>query len=450
MAALAIAIVAVLALAPNAHAHTAFESSDPSDGATIERLVNSITVTFTGAAEPAGEGFQVLAPDGRILSPHVEVGDDERTFTLTLDSPLGDGAIGVRWSVRAGDAHPIEGAFSFTTTAPVPTALPEPPPDSGDSASAPPVTDDDPAESALTEIASPETAPPETAPTDLGTFLETNESEGISAADIVGFGGRALAIPAGMLAVGASALLLVLTGDLLREARRHSWIAIAAAIAAVGATVETISFFIDGASDLLAGQPGIAIVLRLLGALAIAAGSLGRIPPLQLGGSVAVIASFLFDGHTVSKGNRFVTGLADFAHVGAASVWIGGIALLLVVAKSANPLLRSQLPAFAARFSVIASAALAVVGLAGIALTATIIDSLSDIWTSTWGQTLMAKTLFVAVAVALGAHNHFRLVPAVTRNEPEAIARLGQTLRIEIVVLAVVAALTALLVVGGT
>jgi len=102
------------------------KSSDPADGSEIDEPIEVITVVFTGAAAPAGEGFQVLTPAGVIVVPTVEVGDDQRTFTLTLAEPLVDGTVGVRWSVRAGDAHPIEGSFSFTTTAvrPPPTAEP--------------------------------------------------------------------------------------------------------------------------------------------------------------------------------------------------------------------------------------------------------------------------------------------------------------------------------------
>mgnify|MGYP002064887891 CR=1 FL=1 len=40
-------------------------------------------------------------------------------FRLAFDTPLTGGTVGVRWKVRAGDAHPIEGSFSFTVTAAV-------------------------------------------------------------------------------------------------------------------------------------------------------------------------------------------------------------------------------------------------------------------------------------------------------------------------------------------
>jgi len=476
-AALVLAFVAIVAWAPEALAHTAFESSDPADGSSVDRSVDAITIIFTGASEAAGDGFQVLTPSGEILEPRVEVSQDQRTFTLLLDEPLFDGTVGVRWSVRAGDAHPIEGAFSFTTTTPAPTAPVSPTPtvmpDAATNPDAATASEDldreGPASAAeisraLEEPAGAvrgqaneqqqagggEVASPAPVPVDLDSFLDGDATNGVSVADGVGYIGRAMTFIAALLTVGVSVLTLVAAPDVLRELRDHRWIARAAAVLAIGALLEAGSFVVDGSSGVLNGQVGFAIGLRLLGAIAIAAGCLRQVRALQLAGAGSVLASFTFDGHTVSEGNRIVTGVADVIHTGAAAVWIGGIAILLVMRQSNNPTARNHLPLFAARFSTIATIAIAAVGLTGVTLTVTIVDSLSEIWTTSWGRSLIAKTLFVAGALGLGAYNHFRLVPAVERNEPNAIARLGRVLRIELALLTAVGAVTALLVVGAT
>ena len=96
-----------------AAAHTEFESSDPADGAVLDGPVDTVTVVFTADAEPAGGGFEVLDPSGRERAPSV-ASSDGRTFVLRFDEPLAGGVVGVRWSVRAGDAHPVQGAFTFT------------------------------------------------------------------------------------------------------------------------------------------------------------------------------------------------------------------------------------------------------------------------------------------------------------------------------------------------
>ncbi len=52
---------------------------------------------------------------GAIRSPDQISSDaEQREWTLRFDPPLTGGAVGVRWTVQAPDAHPISGGFSFT------------------------------------------------------------------------------------------------------------------------------------------------------------------------------------------------------------------------------------------------------------------------------------------------------------------------------------------------
>ncbi|MEZ5257112.1 MAG: copper resistance protein CopC [Ilumatobacteraceae bacterium] len=51
-------LAALVVLAPPGGAHTGFESSNPADGSSVDVPVDEITLTFSGPAEPAGEGFQ--------------------------------------------------------------------------------------------------------------------------------------------------------------------------------------------------------------------------------------------------------------------------------------------------------------------------------------------------------------------------------------------------------
>jgi copper transport protein len=97
-------------------AHTSFVGSDPANGSTVSAPVSEIVIEFTNPSEVAGDGFVVLGPDGVVLDPAVTSADGT-SYTLSFDEPLTGGVIGVRWSVRAGDAHPIDGSFSFTIDA---------------------------------------------------------------------------------------------------------------------------------------------------------------------------------------------------------------------------------------------------------------------------------------------------------------------------------------------
>ena len=119
--AIAIAAVAVVVGWPNvASAHTDFESSDPADQQIVEGPVETVTVSFTNPAVQSGDGFQVLDPSGAVRSPTSIDPTDGTAFVLRFDPPLGAGTYGVRWSVQAGDAHPIEGSFQFVVTDPPP------------------------------------------------------------------------------------------------------------------------------------------------------------------------------------------------------------------------------------------------------------------------------------------------------------------------------------------
>lgn len=98
-AATIIALITLVVTASPASAHTGFESSNPSDGQTIDQPVTEISVTFSGEATPAGEGFVVLVPSGQIREPDEVTSVDNLTWTLRFDEPLAGGVVGIREAV---------------------------------------------------------------------------------------------------------------------------------------------------------------------------------------------------------------------------------------------------------------------------------------------------------------------------------------------------------------
>ena len=96
--------------------------------------------------------------------------------------------------------------------------------------------------------------------------------------------------------------------------------------------------------------------------------------------------------------------------------------------------------------------ALGAVGVAGLALTVTILDSVSELWTTAWGRLLIAKVLAVAVAMAAGAFNHFVLVPELQAISAHDDARPSflRTLKIEVAALGVALIVTAVLVAAAS
>lgn len=143
----------------------------------------------------------------------------------------------------------------------------------------------------------------------------------------------------------------------------------------------------------------------------------GAATGLAVLGLTLLTASHLFDGHTLSEGNRLLASFATVAHVIGGAVWGGGVIMLAATLwnrrRDSQPLEAMEL---GIRFSIVASAALVVVGAAGLALTWMIIDSVAALWTTPWGRLLAVKTLAVALAGALGIYNHRRLLPRTVRG----------------------------------
>ena len=120
---LAAFVTTVVALLPIgvASAHTSFEESSPANGQTVAEPVSTITLRFSGTSEYGDDAFSVLTPDGVVRIPtSVSSSADQKVFELNFDPPIAGGQVGVRWAVNAPDAHPIDGSFSFTVTAPAP------------------------------------------------------------------------------------------------------------------------------------------------------------------------------------------------------------------------------------------------------------------------------------------------------------------------------------------
>lgn len=120
MLTLIVALLVVVAVPSTVSAHTGFESSLPAEGDTVGEPVELVTVVFTGEATPVGDGFAALTPAGDLQEPASVQTLDDKLFTIRFDPSLAGGDVGLRWNVQAADAHPIEGAFAFTVTAPAP------------------------------------------------------------------------------------------------------------------------------------------------------------------------------------------------------------------------------------------------------------------------------------------------------------------------------------------
>jgi copper transport protein len=144
-------------------------------------------------------------------------------------------------------------------------------------------------------------------------------------------------------------------------------------------------------------------------------------------GLALVFASGLsLSGHSAADaGASWKSQLADWAHLSAACLWIGGLIQLVLVVWPLMPELRSE--AFLA-FSRVATVCVGVLLLAGVYLAILRLPQLKDLWTTGYGKVLLVKIGLVSVAFAWGGLHKLVVVPAVARGNDRVLPRLRGSL----------------------
>jgi copper transport protein len=131
---------------------------------------------------------------------------------------------------------------------------------------------------------------------------------------------------------------------------------------------------------------------------------------------------------------------ADWTHLSAATLWIGGLLSLGLVVWRDQGLRRRAFW----RFSEIAGPLVAVVVAAGIYMTYKRFPALDDLWSVHYGRLLLIKLGLVALALAWGAFHHFVVRPRLDR--PAVAGRLSRSLLGEAAVALAILLLAAILV----
>jgi copper transport protein len=135
-------------------------------------------------------------------------------------------------------------------------------------------------------------------------------------------------------------------------------------------------------------------------------------PAFLLG--LAFVSGLSLSGHSAAdRGASWKSELADWAHLSAACLWIGGLLQLALVVWPLLP--EARRPAFLA-FSRLATVCVGVLLLAGTYLSILRLPQLSDLWTTGYGRVLLVKIGLVALALGWGGLHRFVAVPAVERG----------------------------------
>jgi copper transport protein len=416
LAAVLLGFLAVGALASPAAAHASLVSVDPADGARLDTAPAVVRLTFTEQVSADLGGVLVLDAAGEQVQEGAARVDGD-TVEVDLQPDLADGTYVISYRVVSADGHPVRGASVFGVG-----------PEAIDADALGSVTADD--DDRVWEVA--------------------------------GAVGRGLAYAGVLLAAGGVAFLVLVHRGGAERPRLHR-VVWAAGLVGAGASLVALpvqaalgtgqgpgSLFDDGVlAEVASDGVGAGLVLALLG-LVVAVSMVERNGAVAVAGAVVAAASFATNGHTRGGSSVAVATISDITHLLAAAAWGGGLVLLGLCLRARRRAADEQADtvALVGRFSSLATITVVLVGISGAVLGWIEVGSLDALTGTGYGRLLLVKVAFVAVIAGLGAYNHLRLVPALRRGKATAsLAQLRSTLAVEAVALAVVVALTSVLVV---
>ena len=406
LALLGAATCLLLAAAAPAAAHATLEETSPAADALLRTAPERVELRFSEAVDAGLGGVTVFGPDGsRVDRGTSEVGDGGATVTVRIDTTA-RGTYTVAWSVISEDAHNISGSFVFSVGQ-------------------------------------------ETGAADL-------PSSDRPAVDMFAGVARWLAFAGTIMLVGALAYLLAIAsaggprslhGGLLALLRLGALATVVGTTAALVAQIavasgrpliDSLGLLPDTAVNTRFGVLGLVravLAAAALGLTRLATRQLGQFALGGIAGGLLVVPALA--GHAWTASPRLAAVASDAIHLGAASVWIGGLAALLAHAPGSPNASR-----LAARFSTLALAAVVTVAITGSVSAYLQVGSLDALTSTAYGQILIAKVLLVGALVALGWVNRRRLVGLLPAR-----ATLFSVARVELGIAAAVVALTAALVV---
>jgi copper transport protein len=372
-----------LAAPAAAYGHASISSSEPASRQRLQHSPTRIKIDFDQAVKVFSNGIRVYDENGRNYARTIHLASRGHSVVATVPR-LPTGAYTVRWQALSGDGHVVSGIYTFG----VRVAAPEPTQAYG-----------------------------ATGPTTTEDVL------------------RWLYFVCLALTIGGIAFrLVVLPRELPQRLERVFWaFALIGPIAAIH--IGVLAFlvraqdalqlpfgrFLYGDLSPFAGGTrfGEAFVVMTLGFAVVTAfvyvawlTERRRLlwPALAL--SLGLAAGLSLSGHSaVDPPASKWSELADWVHLSAASLWAGGVIMLLAVFLTA-PALRQH--AFV-RFARLAPVLIALLLAAGIYLSVLRLPELDDLWTTGYGHVLIVKLALVAVALGWGAFHHFVVEPRLGR-----------------------------------
>jgi copper transport protein len=397
---LALTVVAALALPAAAWAHAGLVRTEPSASKTVNAPPARVLLSYTEPIEARFVIVSVTDASGKQVTagpPQSSPGTPQTLVTPLRRVP--EGWYLVFWRVISADGHPVRGAFTFAVG-----PNPGPPP----------------------QFSVP-------------SLSETATTTRLLISRWVVF--LALLVTLGLFmlrAVIARPVVRVVPGSSLRPLSIAFGAALAVTLVAVPVYVglATAQFTLRSAFDLGAIVPAarasgfgrdyldLELVLALFGLAAFVAFFLDRperkqrsvvellaLPAALLAGGAALVLPSLA-GHAGQKSPRGLALPLDVVHLGAASIWLGGLIGLVVLGLSVGAERRiAALAHVVPRFSAVAFCSVLVLVGTGIGSSFLELPTFATLWQTSYGQALLVKIGLLFAALLLAGVNLARTKP---------------------------------------
>jgi copper transport protein len=376
--ALVIGVFAALALPAQAFAHATLEQTAPAFEQRLPSTPRTVTLSFDQYVKVLPRSVQLYSTRGAI--PVTRIRGAGTTLTATVPK-LPRGGYTVRWHAMSGDGHVVSGVFTFGVRARAPA------PTHAFGASGP------------------------TRAEDVVRWLYF-----LSLALVVGgLGFRLLVarrrLPARFFAVtgiGAVATLNVGVAAFLLRAEDALQLPFGRLLYGDLSPIARTRF----GTAFIAMTLGFALVTALLFLAWLTDRDVLLWPAFLIG--LGFVSGLSLSGHSAADaGSSWKSELADWAHISAACLWIGGLVQLVLVVW---PLVPEARRTALLSFSRLATVCVGVLLAAGVYLSVLRLPEVSDLWTTGYGQVLLVKISLVALAFAWGGLHRLVAVPAVERG----------------------------------
>lgn len=443
-------IASVVLFASPVSAHNTLLSSDPADGAVLDVAPTQLTLVFAKAVPLDTLSIEIIDATGvrsdLVGSAH---GPNGGTEVLTPLPAQPSGEVTLRWRLVGPDGHPITGRISFTIPAAPTTIL------------ATPIAPEDPAAAQPAPVTT--TAPP--------TSSTASTADGFDEPWTTPDGLRWLLRFGSYLAIMAIGGVIATTAFVWRRAWGHPLIRRSVVWALASVLVAAITQLLVIASDIRAAPPwaaasgmsaaletdaGRALAIRIALVVALAwvmfmarthsDESRWKLSTTLL---LGLLATWAYSGHSRSMRWSLLGVPLDVAHHAAAAAWIGGLAIIGLVAireSDAEELIDSV-----SRFARLAATSVALIVGTGVLQAIRLVGSPGRLFAADHGKYLVLKLLVLGLMLKVADINRQRVsrrFRTASTTTPLAVNNLRRAMGTELAVGLVVVAVTAAMVVS--